>query len=210
MSCVTILRLMSSLRKASSQSSSAEILRRPASASGTLVGVVQVDDDLLEVGQREGVEDVELPLGVVADVAEWGTSYAVSFFIDSTSIALSSFAYIRMIITITHNHKQHPRTTPTHRFILIIITLCSAKRTPTPTTHPGPPRPRATSTPGKERRPASCTAWTSAGSSASTVSATASATAAPSTSPTTPSGSPAAARPRSRPGRCCWGRSSRR
>lgn len=108
MSCVTILRLMSSLRKASSQSSSAEILRRPASASGTLVGVVQVEDYLLEVGQREGVEDVELPLGVVADVAEWGTSYAVSFFIDSTSIALSSFAYIRMIITITHNHKQHP------------------------------------------------------------------------------------------------------
>lgn len=120
MSCVTILRLMSSLRKASSQSSSAEILRRPESASGTLVGVVQVEDDLLEVGQREGVEDVELALGVVADVAEWGTSYAVSFFIDSTSIALSSFAYIRMIITITHNPQTTPTPTPLTALFLLL------------------------------------------------------------------------------------------
>ena len=109
------MRLISSLRKASSQRSRAEILLRPESARVTLVGVVQVEHDLLQVGQRERVEDVQLPLGVVGDVAASGTSYAVSFFIDSTSIALSSLPYIRIIITInsqpnpnnpTHKHKQ--------------------------------------------------------------------------------------------------------
>lgn len=112
---------MSSLRKASSQRSSAEILRRPASARVTLIGVVEVEDDLLEVGQREGAENVELTLGVVADVAVSGTSYAVSFFIDSTSIALSSFAYIRMIITITPNPKTPPLPAPPSTALFLLL-----------------------------------------------------------------------------------------
>jgi hypothetical protein len=59
-------------------------------AGRTLVVVAQVEDDLVEVLQREGVEDLPLSLRVVRHVPASPHKYVTSFFIDSISSFFSS------------------------------------------------------------------------------------------------------------------------
>ena len=65
--------------------------------AGTLVVVAEVDQDLVEVLGREGLEDLVLSLRVCGDVAACGQRYDTSFFMDSMSIFFSSRG---LIITI--------------------------------------------------------------------------------------------------------------
>ena len=56
---------------------------------GTLILVLEVEDDLIEVLEGERLEDLLLALRIVGHVAALGINYVTNFFIDS----ISSFFY---------------------------------------------------------------------------------------------------------------------